>query len=263
MARLCSRFSGSSGNSVLVASSEARILIDAGKNARTIENALRQIGEDLRRIDAILITHEHSDHTTALDVLVRRYRIPVYANEATLRVLRPSLGAVDEGLLHVLPTGSCAQVKDLSFCSFAIPHDAVEAVGYSIETEGSRVSLFTDVGHVPDEVLARVAGSDLVFLEANHDVEMLKVGPYPWPLKKRILGPYGHLSNEDCGKAVCFLLDNGTERFVLGHLSHENNFPELAYQTVSQVLDAHGAAVGEDLDLDVAPREGPGSIHEL
>jgi len=263
MARLCSLFSGSSGNSVLIAGGGAKVLVDAGKNARTIENALKGIGEEIRCLDAILVTHEHSDHTTALDVLVRRYHIPVYANAATMRQIRPALGAVDESLLHELPTGSSAVVKDLRFESFPVPHDSVECVGYRIETEGSTISLFTDAGHVPDELLAKVCGSDLVFLEANHDVGLLKIGPYPWPLKKRILGPFGHLSNEDCGAAVRFLLDNGTQRFVLGHLSHENNFPQLAYQTVYAVLEACGAKAGIDYDLDVAPRGAAGDIHEL
>jgi phosphoribosyl 1,2-cyclic phosphodiesterase len=263
MARLCSLFSGSSGNSVLISGGGAKILVDAGKNARTIENALKRIGEDLRCIDAILVTHEHCDHTTALDVLVRRYRIPVYANAATLKALRSTLGVIDEDLLRVLPTGGTATVKDLSFTSFAVPHDSAECVGYALEAEGSRMAVFTDVGHVPDALLARVAGSDLVFLEANHDVQLLRAGSYPWPLKQRILGPNGHLSNEDCGAAVRFLLDNGTQRFVVGHLSHENNFPELAYQTVVSVLDACGAKVGIDFDLSVAPRSEPGEIHEL
>ena len=200
MARLCSLFSGSSGNSVLVTGGGAKILVDAGKNARTIENALKAVGEDVRCIDAILVTHEHSDHTTALDVLVRRYRIPVYANEATLRAFRPALGAVDESLLHVLPTGGTASVKDLRFESFPVPHDSVECVGYRIEAEGSAVSLFTDVGHVPDALLAKVSGSDLVFLEANHDVEQLKQSGNPaHKIHRTVVRPWGSYTTLEQG----------------------------------------------------------------
>lgn len=263
MTRLCSLFSGSSGNSVLVSGGGTTLLVDAGKNARTIELALREIGEDVRRIDAILVTHEHSDHTTALDVLVRRHRIPVYANAATLARIRPTLGAVDEELLRVLPTGDSRILNELRFTSFPVPHDSVECVGYSIETEDARIALFTDAGHVPDELLARVSGSDLVFLEANHDVHLLRMGSYPAYLKQRILGPNGHLSNDACGEAARFLLDNGTQRFVLGHLSQENNLPQLAYETVRQALAACGAEAGADYDLDVAPRDATGDIHEL
>lgn len=263
MARLCSLFSGSSGNSVWISGGDARILVDAGKNARTIELALRGIGEDLRAVDAILVTHEHTDHTAALDVLARRYRIPIYANEATLARIRPTLGAVDEERLRALPTGGSAEVKGLRFASFPVPHDSVECVGYAIETDDARISIFTDTGHVPDELLARVSGSDLVFLEANHDVHMLRMGPYPYYLKQRILGPNGHLSNDACAEAVRFLLDNGTQRFVLGHLSQENNLPHLAYETVRQALAACGAEAGADYDLDVAPRDAAGDVHEL
>jgi phosphoribosyl 1,2-cyclic phosphodiesterase len=160
-------------------------------------------------------------------------------------------------------TGEEFEIGDICVRPFSIPHDAAEPVGYNFFTQGKRITTATDIGHMNRELLSYIEGNDLLLLESNHDIEMLKVGPYPWSLKKRILGDHGHLSNENCAKVIAYLAERGTRNFILGHLSQENNFPELAYQTTFNALNEKKIAVGSDVQLEVALRDRVGQMKIL
>ena len=231
-----------------------RSLVDAGVCARTIEQSLQEIGESAGSINGILVTHEHSDHIAGIGVMLRRHKIPVYANAATWRAMRQAAGKIDESLIRIIETGRTFTIGDMSLSSFSTPHDASSSVGYRIETEQGAVSVFTDVGSLQDGLLDSVAGSRVIYIEANYDHAMLMGGMYPAMLKHRIASDYGHLSNDDCATAVCRLLEAGTCRFILSHISKENNFPELAMQTVHSRLLAAGARPEHDLCVGIAQR---------
>jgi phosphoribosyl 1,2-cyclic phosphodiesterase len=160
-------------------------------------------------------------------------------------------------------TGEEFKIGDIGIKSFSIPHDAAEPVGYNFFVDGKRITTATDIGHIDDELLSQIDGNDLLLLESNHDVDMLKVGPYPWPLKKRIMGERGHLSNEVAAEVITYLAERGCKHFILGHLSHENNFPELAYQTTFNALSEKKIAVGCDVTLEVALRDRVGRMNIL
>lgn len=246
--------SGSSGNAVLITSQETRLLIDAGVNARTIEQSLASIGETADHLDGLLITHEHSDHITGVGVLMRRHRVPLYVNEKTWLAMRATVGPVDESLVHLIDTGSQTSIGDLSMTSFSVPHDAADPVGYRIDTARGPVTVLTDIGRMNSDLLDRAAGSKVILIEANYDRTLLMAGPYPMMLKQRICGDFGHLSNDDSAMAVAALLDRGTSHFYLYHLSEQNNYPELALLTVKRHLQNLGVRMEQDLLLDVARR---------
>ncbi len=256
--RAVTLFSGSSGNALLVESGKTRLLVDAGVCGRDIERAMAHVEADPRNLDGILVTHEHSDHVSGVGVLARRFRIPLYINQATWNALRHSIGKVSPDLVHLIAPGEQTIVKDLAFTSFRTPHDAVDPVGYRIDTGRRQLTVMTDIGHMAGSLVEAAAGSDLVFIEANYDPMMLEHGPYPRPLKERISGTHGHLSNEDCGRAIFDLALKGTARFVLSHLSRENNYPDLAMDTVVRQLAVHGIEVGRDIQIQVARRHQPG-----
>jgi len=252
--RTCALRSGSSGNSILISDGHTRLLVDAGVCARTIEQSLLEIGESAAMIDGILVTHEHSDHISGIGVMMRRYKTPVYANQATWQAMRPSLGKIDDQLIRIVDTGRQTVIGDLALTSYSTPHDAVDSVGYRIETVQGAISVFTDVGSLQEHLLSAVAGSRIIYIEANYDHAMLMGGIYPAMLKHRIASQYGHLSNDDCATAVCRLLESGTSHFILSHISKDNNYPELALQTVQASLLAAGARPGRDLTVDIAQR---------
>lgn len=252
--------SGSSGNSIFVGSQSASLLVDVGIRCKGLCQALDSRGIDPSELSGILITHEHSDHIKGLDVFVKKYSIPVYVNRATWKRMQRSLKYADLMDVRFVETGSRFVVGDIAVKSFATPHDAVESMGFRLDTGNRVVSVFTDLGQANEALLAEVAGSELIYIEANYDPEMLKNGPYPWDLKQRIAGNYGHLSNIDCGQAILELLKSGTNQFILSHLSEHNNYPELAELTVSRFLAAEGAKIGRDFQLSVAPRYQPGEF---
>ncbi len=252
--KTCALRSGSSGNSIFISSGNTRLLVDAGVGARTLETALSEIDENAANLNGILVTHEHTDHIAGIGVLMRRYKVPVYANQETWLAMRRTVGKIDDSLVRIIETGKSSEIGDLSLSSFYTPHDAVASVGYRIETPQGAVSVFTDVGSLQDDLLAAVAGSRIIFIEANYDLAMLMGGGYPAMLKQRISSDFGHLSNDDCATAVCRLLDTGTEQFVLSHISKDNNFPELALLTVNNRLAAFGAKAKQDLRIGIAQR---------
>lgn len=263
MIKFCSLFSGSSGNSIFLSVKGTKILIDAGLSAKRIMEALCSIGESPSELSAVLVTHEHVDHIRGAGVLSRKFNIPVYANENTWEAMEQSLSPMNADNKKIFDTGKEFELGDISVKAFHIPHDASEPVGFNFFAENKKITTATDLGHISRELLEHFEKSELLLLESNHDIEMLKVGPYPWHLKKRILGEQGHLSNEMAGKVVSYMAEKGTSRFLLGHLSRENNFPELAYQTVCNELREKKIVAGSDITLDVVLRDRVGSVIEL
>lgn len=251
---VCPLRSGSSGNAVLVSGLSTHILIDAGVSCCAIEQALHAIGHNAAALSALLVTHEHSDHISGVGVLMRRYRLPVYLNQDTWLAMRSTIGRVDESLIHIVEREQVFSVGDFAIQSFATPHDAVAPVGYRVQTGSGDITVMTDIGEMTEALIAQAAGSRVVLIEANYDPSMLMAGPYPAALKKRVSGSMGHLSNEACAQAVGELLRQGTDQFILSHLSKENNYPELALLTVGRHLNNIQARPGKDARISVARR---------
>lgn len=258
----CSLYSGSSGNSIFVSSGKAKILIDAGLPGKSIENALKEIGENPQELDGIFVTHEHSDHVKGVGVLSRKYNIPVYANANTWEAMSPIIGSVKIENIKVLNNKGLS-VKDMDIINYSIPHDASDPSGFTVMANGKKVCIATDLGNFTDHVKENIKDADIILLESNHDVEMLKFGPYPYVLKRRILSDIGHLSNEACGRAIVQVTDHKPKRVILGHLSKTNNYPELAYQTVLNILNENNIKIGEDIYLSMADRSKPSSYIDL
>lgn len=258
----CSLYSGSSGNSIFVSSGNAKILIDAGLPGKNIEKALDDIQQNPSEIDGIFITHEHSDHIKGVGVLSRKYDIPIYANEPTWRAMEKSIGKVKEHNIKIMPEGHVS-IKDMDIVSFEIPHDAAGPQGYAIYHGSKKVSVATDLGYFSEKVRDNIKDADVLLLESNHDTEMVKFGPYPYTLKRRILSNVGHLSNEDCAKAIVDMMDGKRRRVILGHLSETNNYPELAYQTTVSLLREKSIELNKDIGLTVAKRDMPSNYIEF
>ena len=232
--RFCSIASGSSGNCIYVGSDNTHVLVDIGISGKKMETGLNSLELTGRDLDGILITHEHSDHIKGLGVISRKYGIPIYA----------TAGTVD------------AMINDLKVNPFTIPHDAAQPVGYRLEHEGHSVGIATDLGKYNDYIIENLQGLDALLLEANHDIRMLQVGKYPYYLKQRILGDRGHLSNENAGRLLCRLLHDNLKAIFLGHLSRENNYEELAYETVcSEVTLGDNPYKSKDFRIQVAKRD--------
>lgn len=263
MIKFCSLYSGSSGNSIFVASGATKLLADAGLSGKKIIGALNSIGEDPSQLSAVLVSHEHSDHIKGAGILSRKYNLPIYASKGTWEAMEGMLGAVDECNKRSFSSYEPFMIGDICVTPFPIPHDAVEPVGYSFEASGKKVTIATDIGCINTDLLNYFEDSDLLLLESNHDAQMLKVGPYPWHLKQRIASSHGHLSNEAAGEVIAYMAQKGTKCFLLGHLSRENNFPELAYQTVCNALGAKCLEVGTDVTVEVALRDKVGKVIEI
>ena len=244
--------SGSSGNCALVSGADTSLLIDAGISLRRIRAALRGEGLSLDDISAVLVTHEHSDHIAALRMMAKYCRMPVYAPGTVARYLDGQIPDLGERLRRISDNERLT-LGGLTVTAFPTPHDTAQSVGYCIAGEEKRLGFCTDTGYVSEEMLQNLTGCDAALIEANHDLEMLFRGPYPVSLKRRILSEHGHLSNADCASLACTLAGSGTRQLVLGHLSRENNTPELARLAVRTALDEGGFA---DVGLQVAPVAG-------
>ncbi|MGL4731063.1 MAG: MBL fold metallo-hydrolase [Clostridium sp.] len=250
----CPLFSGSSGNSIFVSDGNARILVDAGVAGKNIENELKAIGENPAALDGIFVTHEHTDHIKSVGVLSRRYNIPIYANELTWSAMNDKVGKLKEDNIKVIDK-KYIDIKGMTVENFKIYHDAIDPRGYAFRSKDKVAAIATDLGHFSNEVKDVLKDADILLLESNHDVEMLKFGPYPYVLKKRILSDVGHLSNEACGKAILDILGKNIKNIYLGHLSKTNNYPQLAYETVMSVLRENKVEIGKEVNITMANRE--------
>ncbi len=252
MVRFYSLSSGSRGNAMLVSSKKTNILIDCGLSGKKLGQALGLLDMSVQDLDAILVTHEHSDHICGVGVAARMADAAVYANGPTWEAMEQSIGAIKENHMLVFDTGRPFEVGDIGVCSFATPHDAASSVGYTFEVGNKKVAIATDMGHVTETARAALLGCDAVMLESNHDLRMLKNGAYPPHLKQRILSGVGHLSNPDCAKFAVELVQNGTTALTLAHLSEDNNLPELAYKETFLALQNTGINPETDVQLSVA-----------
>ncbi|CAM4300769.1 MBL fold metallo-hydrolase [Paenibacillus tarimensis] len=232
--------SGSTGNATIVQTDEATILVDAGLSAKKLEGLMKERGVSGQDIDGIFVTHEHSDHIKGLGAFARKHDLPVYANEATWHALDKHVGQIADQKRFIVPTGGIVEFGELRVESYPISHDAAEPVGYCFQDGDYKLSLVTDLGYVSDKVKRAVEDSDVMVLESNHDIGMLRMGRYPWNIKRRILSDIGHLSNEAAGEAVCELMTDRTKRVYLAHLSLDHNLMELARVTVNSIMEDHG-----------------------
>ncbi|MDO4587934.1 MAG: MBL fold metallo-hydrolase [Planctomycetia bacterium] len=263
----CPLVSGSSGNSTYICYKKTKILVDCGRSGKHIENCLRQIGVDIHDINAILITHSHTDHTQSAIILSKRYDIPIYASVGTWREMSRKFDATNMKSQNIRLFQSSStllpiDLGDFEAQFFAIPHDTAEPVGYRFTNGKMNVAIATDIGHITPTLRKNLFGAKLVLLESNHDVQKLLDGPYTQRLKKRILGDYGHLSNDNAGLFSVELIQNGTERIYLGHLSQENNSPEIAWRTVSNVLKNHQLDGKKDAEIFLTRRDEPSRISQ-
>ncbi len=245
--RIVALYSGSGGNSTYIRVADTAILIDAGKNAKRLCAALKEIGSDIEEIRAIFITHDHADHISALEVLSKKHNIPIHVTEQSARVFdRGCPQPIHSRLVRHKPIFT-VELDDMTVSSFVTPHDSMMSVGYRIEffdgEEKRAVGLATDIGYITDDIRAGLLGCEAVVLESNHDVDMLRKGPYPEVLKKRILSNRGHLSNKDSALFSAYLAANGTRAFMLAHLSEENNEPTLAFEETERAISDCGVSL--------------------
>lgn len=258
MSKLVPLFSGSQGNSYYLASCGRGILIDAGRSAKQITSALNNNNIDISSIQAIFVTHEHTDHIKGVRVFANKHSIPVFSTIGTYNAMKDS-GYIDERTnCHIIQSGG-VDLATMHVDSFPISHDCVQGCGYRVTMGDASFALATDLGYLSSEVEGALLGCDAVVIESNHDVRMLQIGPYPYPLKRRILSDTGHLSNAVCAEFLPKLVRSGTKRFVLAHLSKENNMPEIAYAESVNELCANGMNIDSDFTLSVAPVETDGS----
>ncbi|GAA0399031.1 MBL fold metallo-hydrolase [Paenibacillus motobuensis] len=232
--------SGSTGNATLVANGETTLMIDAGFSAKRIDELLQERGVSGEEIQGILVTHEHSDHIKGLGAVARKYNLPIYANEKTWEAMEKAVGKIAEENRRILGTGETRDFGSLRVESFGISHDAAEPVAYCFYDGKQKLSVCTDLGYASDKVKMSIADSDVIVLEANHDIEMLRMGRYPWNIKRRILGDMGHLSNEATGELMSEILSGRIKRIYLAHLSREHNMPDLARMSVRGAMEDRG-----------------------
>lgn len=258
MLELCSIASGSSGNCICVGNDDEHILIDAGISGKRIENGLAEFDLKADDISAILVTHEHIDHIAGIGVMARRHNLPIYATVKTIEAIKnvKSVGKIDDELFHPINAGDEFDIGTLRLKSLHISHDAADPVAYRVDYNGKRMAVITDLGTYDNEIVDELQNLDVLLLEANHDIHMLQTGSYPYPLKQRILGDRGHLSNERSGQLLCELLHDRFKTVMLGHLSKENNYEELAYEAVRlEVTMGDNPYKAEDFPMYVAKRD--------
>ncbi len=257
--KFCPLASSSKGNCIFISYNDTKILIDIGISCKKVKDSLAEIGENIEDLDGIFITHIHGDHIRGLDVTYRKYNIPIYATEKTWTHLirNEKVRDLKKSDINYIYKFDNIFINDLIIKVFDVPHDTSCAVGYSVflnGLDGYKITVATDLGHATEEVLENVKDTNLLFIESNHDIEMLQNGGYPKQLKDRVLGKRGHLSNVSAGELITETYHEGMEYVFLGHLSDENNMPMVAYDTVYKILDSNNITVGEDVELYVADK---------
>ena len=255
---LCSIASGSSGNCIMAGDGKCHLLIDEGISGKRIEQGLNTLGYKTSEMKGILVTHEHMDHISGLGVVARKYGIPIYATEGTIQAVlhTRTVGEIDASLFHPIVLDEKFMIGDLQVEPIRISHDAADPTAYIIRKGDKAAGVVTDLGTYDDYIVDRLRGLHLLILEANHDINMLQTGPYPYFLKQRIFGERGHLSNELCGQLLGKILHDRFHAVMLGHLSKENNFPELAYETVRlEVTMGDCPYTGNDFPIYIAEKD--------
>ncbi len=254
MIKFQSLLSSSSGNSTYITDDTTHILIDCGAPIRYIEKCLVRLGIAPGDLSGVFITHAHSDHVAAAGSLSKKYGIPVFATEETFSLSGKYLSTISRKSARIISAGDDILCGDMVVHAFSIPHDIAGAISYTVADSETKFGIATDSGHVSREILENLSDCESVIVEANHDVNMLMSGPYPYPLKRRILSDTGHLSNALCGELCVKLAKGGTKSFWLGHLSEKNNLPEIAYREIHKTLTENGYSVGTDVALNVVPK---------
>ena len=259
MLKFCSLYSGSSGNCLFVQSKGTKILIDCGTSLKKICEGLVSINSSIEEIDAILVTHEHSDHIQSLGLASQKYDIPVFANTETWDAIPNQKQKIAPHNVNVFKNDKDFNINELTIHPFSIPHDAVNPCGFNIHSGKKKISIATDLGHINNKILKQLEKSSFILLESNYEPEILKVSKYPFFLKRRIAGPTGHLSNIEASQTISSLIGKDLKEVMLGHLSKENNIPELAYQTVVNELIENNINT-KNIKLSVADRYSPSKV---
>ncbi|MFD2658111.1 MULTISPECIES: MBL fold metallo-hydrolase [Gracilibacillus] len=255
--------SGSTGNAFYIGTEKEKILVDAGLSGKEMTRLFSEINVDPNSLSKILVTHEHSDHIKGLGIFARKYDLPIYANEKTWKAMDSAIGKIELDQKFVFKMEETKTFGDIDVESFAVSHDAAEPMFYTFHHNGKKVALVTDLGYVSERIKKTVQGADALIFEANHDVEMLRMGRYPWSVKRRILGDSGHVSNEDCAVALKDIIDNETKRIYLAHLSKDNNMKDLARMSVENGLNEYGFTVGDHVTLHDTDPKSPTPIYEV
>lgn len=259
---ICTFASSSSGNCTLVSQGTSHLLIDAGISLKRIRENLKSLDLTPDDLTGVLVTHEHSDHIGGIKMLVKYHKTPIFT----------SFGAEDSMCSHIpevapylsgFEVGTEFELGNITVSSFNTPHDASQSVGFRLKADDRTLAYATDLGHVSEEVFTSMCGADIAIIESNHDKEMLRTGPYPMFLKRRVSSKHGHLSNSDCGRFAVTLAQSGTRYIQLSHLSNENNTPKLASNTVGEALSKYDICVGRDIEVDVAPLFSASRVYEL
>ena len=253
--------SGSSGNSIYISDGKLNILIDAGLSGKDLEKRLNKIGVSANEIDAILITHEHRDHVSGAGIISRRYNIPIYANDPTWEQSYECIGNIDEK--HCKIISNDFMLGDISIHPFSISHDAASPFAYILHCNNKSVGIATDMGYFDEKIVNELKGLDFLVIEANHDLDMLMTGSYPWNVKHRIRGDEGHLSNDDTAALLPKVIDSNGPHILLAHLSEDNNNPEVAYITVKNGLEANDLKEGKDYTLDFTYQDKPTRLYKI
>lgn len=257
MARVCQLFSGSSGNSILISSKGHNLLVDIGVSAKRCEDALKAIDVSPDSIEAVFVSHEHTDHSKGLRVFSKKHSVPVFASEACIEKMYSE--KLIDYTTDIRKFDYHTNISGVEIMGFKQSHDSVDCLGYRFNFDSGRsVGICTDTGFVTQNAKQVLRGVDMIFIESNHETTMLQMGPYPYPLKQRILSERGHLSNFACSEFIKELAESGTTRFVLCHLSRENNLPEIARQTAVSALSELGLLENQDYRLYVSPEENAG-----
>lgn len=241
--------SGSTGNSLYIETDKRKFLVDAGLSGKKMTELLEQIGRHPKDLDAIFITHEHADHIKGVGILARKFALPVYANAKTWKEMDNLVGDIPAEQKFHIERGEVKTFGDVDIETFGVSHDAAEPMFYIFHYEGKKLVIATDMGYVSERIKRTIKNADVYIFEANHDLNMLRMGPYPWNIKRRILSDVGHVSNEDAGYALADCIGEKTKKIYLAHLSQENNMKDLARMTVEQILKEKGFSVGEQFCL--------------
>ena len=264
--RLCSIASGSSGNCIYAGTDNTHVMFDAGISGKRIEQGLNTLGLKTSELQGVLVTHEHMDHISGLGVVARKCGLPIYATEGTIEAIKmnSSVGVIDPALFRVIRADETFAIGDMEITPISTSHDAAEPVAYTFRQGKKRGAVVTDLGKYDEYIIDRITGLDVLFLESNHDVRMLQVGSYPYYLKQRILGDKGHLSNENSGRLLASVLHDNFKMVMLGHLSKENNYAELAYETVRlEVNLGDNPYNSSDFPIKVAKRDCVSEVLEF